>query len=414
MIASWKSTARNAAGKLLRDSAVHGPLQGAARAVLRIRGLRLCDLRVISDASDAVFPIAGAVTFVRAAPSFEGTTARREVGTFPPVNAYLMRDAAVSAYSGAVLKDGLLLVTEERYHQRHRIPSNAESLGFYNNRYAICRVNPTERLEEAIFLGGDGATNWYHFVIECMAKAYMSRFLPSEFRDWPLIVPEEVNRLGTFKEMLTALLPGRRLITAGHDAVTCVERLVVFDDASVGPYNLYPGIWPILSDYGHHGALISAFVNELRRLFAPPDACRKLRRRLFIVRPGIRRNYNQAELIKIAARHGFEAVSPEKLSLREQANVYAEASHLIGASGAAFTNMLFSERPIRGLSWLLPEYREFSSYSMLAHLLGHDLRFLIAPADGGAVRSTVEAYVASQTVSLSDFEAAVARLCDND
>lgn len=414
MIAGWKFAVRNAAGRLIRDSAAQGPFQDVAQALLRVRGKRLCDLGVIADASDAVFPIAEASVFVRAAPRFEGEAPRVEPGIFPPVNAYLMRDAGVCVHSGHLLKGGQLLVSQERYRQRHRIPSNGGSLGFYNDRHAFCTTRQTQRLEDAIFLGGDGSYNWYHFIVECMTKAFMIRFLPNEFQDFPLIVPDEVNRINAFKEVLAALLPGRRLIVTGHESVTFVERLVVFGDASIGPFNLYPGIWPVLSDYGHNEALISAFVNELRRLFAPPDTRCELRRRLFIVRSGTRRNYNQAELIKIAARHGFEPFSPENLSLREQANVYADASHLIGASGAAFVNILFSTRPIRSLSWLLPEYRDFSSYSMLAHLLGHDLRFLMASTDCGRVRSTNEASKYSQSVCPSEFEAAVVRLCDND
>jgi hypothetical protein len=397
---------------VLYGLAARGPLRAPARAILRGRGKDICDLGQIGDASEAVFPIAGAAAFVRAAPRFEGTAPRTERGDFPAVNAHLMRNASVCAYSGHVLKDGRLLVPGERFRQRHRIASNGGSLGYYSERYAVRTLGPTEQLDRGIHLGGDGAFNWYHFVIECMTKAYMIRMLPDEFRGFPVIVPDEIDRIATFRDLLIALLPDRDLVAPGRRAVQ-VGSLIVFDEVSLGPYNMRPGLWPVFSDYAHHEAIMGAYIAELRRIFLAAGAPEPGRRRLFIVRPEVRRSYNQGQLLEIAEGFGFERFSPEKHSLKEQAQAYGEAAHIVGGSGAAWTNMIFSGRPVRGLSWLLPQYREFSSYAMLAHFLGHDLRFLTATADH-PVRTTGEAYRAAQTVPPAAFEAALARLCSDE
>jgi capsular polysaccharide biosynthesis protein len=93
-------------------------------------------------------------------------------------------------------------------------------------------------------------------------------------------------------------------------------------------------------------------------LFALPAAFESLRadllsafvpatvrpRRLHILRPGVtwRRLENEAEIADVAARHGFTPVVPERLSMAEQAALFAGADAVLGVKGAAMTNILFA------------------------------------------------------------------------
>jgi hypothetical protein len=129
-------------------------------------------------------------------------------------------------------------------------------------------------------------------------------------------------------------------------------------------------------------------------------------RRIFLKRPGERRNYNQDELIEIARRYGFEPVTPELLSLQDQATTFAEASAVIGPSGAAWVGMIFREQPLLGLSWLPLPYEYFCSYSALANLIGHRLEFIVTRTQQ-VLRSTGEAYMAEYQVCPVEFENAL-------
>jgi hypothetical protein len=91
------------------------------------------------------------------------------------------------------------------------------------------------------------------------------------------------------------------------------------------------------------------------------------------------------------------------MSLREQAALFREATVIVGASGAAWTGMIFSEQPIIGLSWLPAEYKEFCSYSSLANLLGHHLKFIECVPDR-MLMSTSDAYSESYTIDPQLFE----------
>lgn len=67
-------------------------------------------------------------------------------------------------------------------------------------------------------------------------------------------------------------------------------------------------------------------------------------RRLHILRARARsrRLINEAEIVEIGARYGFETIAPEAYSMREQARLFAEADAVVGVKGAALTNIVFA------------------------------------------------------------------------
>ncbi|MEG0869414.1 MAG: glycosyltransferase family 61 protein [Hafnia sp.] len=65
-------------------------------------------------------------------------------------------------------------------------------------------------------------------------------------------------------------------------------------------------------------------------------------KRLFIRRnSGYRNVLNAKEIEEVLVARGFEVVEPEKLSFAEQVAVFSSADVVVGATGAAFANLLF-------------------------------------------------------------------------
>ena len=302
----------------------------------------------------------------------------------------------------------MLLVPKDLIDQRDTIEIDSGAIGFMNPRYAY-RVDPApDEQESAILIGGNGASNWYHFVLEIAPKAFMANFLPAKFDKFPLIVPIQAQTDGPFLQILQALLPNRRILSLRCDNVR-VRNLVTFDEVSHGPFNLIQGSWPKLQNYSQHETVLKLVFQKLRAVLLPSFNPARKGRRIFIVRPDKYRKYNQMELLQIASKYNFEPVSPETHSLAEQAQIFAEASHVVGASGAAWTNMIFAQKPFKALTWIIPQYSQFCSYSMLAHLLGHQLHYLTAkPTE--RLLSTHDAFLASYHVSPVAFEAALIQL----
>jgi capsular polysaccharide biosynthesis protein len=69
-------------------------------------------------------------------------------------------------------------------------------------------------------------------------------------------------------------------------------------------------------------------------------------RRIFISRRGMARRKvaNEAEVEACLSRYGFETCMPETLSLREQVELFSQASVVVSTHGAAFLNALFSPK----------------------------------------------------------------------
>jgi Glycosyltransferase 61 len=379
-----------------------------AKIMIHRKGHHLCELGLISDAAESTFPLAGPSPQTRIPPDFGTEDLSPETSTHPAINAYLLKDAIASAQTSLIVAKDKLLVTQELLEQRGRVEIDSGTVGYYTKQFAIRYSHKRDQHENAILIGGNGAFNWYHFVMEVAPKAYLAGRLPEQFKGFPLIVPKVAQTAGPFADILEALLPGRCILNETSDSAY-VRNLVVFDEVSCGPFNLYPGLWPKMSEYSQHEDILTAVIAHLQSAFLQPSLPASGSRRIFIVRPDIRRNYNQQELVEIAGRYDFEPIAPEQFSLREQAQMYADASHVVGASGAAWTNMIFAPRPFKALTWILPQYKQFCSYSMLAHLLGHQLHYLTAVPEK-KVNSTADAFVASYRVSPLEFEAALERI----
>lgn len=406
-------------GPRLVSRAIKAPDTWPARAILARAGWRkgrAVDIAAVASDSVTLAP-AGPSTVH--APQGLGAAGAPHAGIFPALQAHAIdgaRDgvidgAIVSAYSPAVVVGDAVVLPPPLRAQGHRIRTAEEGLFRDGPSGPVVARGADVTIPAAIHVGGAGAFNWYHFVLECLPKAWLAQRLPARFDDHVLLVPEECRRIPSFADALAAVSGGRALHALPRGTTAAVARLVVIDEISVAPFNMVPGAWPQITDYAQHDRELAAFVAALRGAILGADAPVDDGRRIFLARPGVRRDYNQADLIAIAQRHGFEPVSLEGLSLRDQARVFAGASAVIGPSGAAWVGMIFRDRPMAGLSWLPAAYDRFCSYATLAHLLGHRLRFIEAET-AGRLASTGDAYKASYTVSPSRFEAAVRDLLE--
>lgn len=150
-------------------------------------------------------------------------------------------------------------------------------------------------------------------------------------------------------------------------------------------------------------------VSWLRRQVGVPTA--PGRRRLLLSRRNQRRQIaNEPELAGALAALRFEVVSPERLSIAEQLELFAGANIIVGASGAALANMMFMP-PGGGivciLDSMLAAQARYQYFDALAHASGHRFLRIAGTAvdceagpqgnqwvDPGAVLAAVESLIA--------------------
>jgi len=112
-------------------------------------------------------------------------------------------------------------------------------------------------------------------------------------------------------------------------------------------------------------------VRYLRSLILPEAQPAKPSRRILLLRKDEKKRplANAAELEAALAPHGFVSVEPAKLSVTEQARLFAEAEAIIAVHGAALANLVFASAGTHVLE-ILPLGPRLGVYRILADRVG--------------------------------------------
>jgi hypothetical protein len=287
---------------------------------------------------------------------------------FPGLKRYEFRDARVCASSSSILLSDRVVVERAPGVNASRCNYAAGHLLAHGNQTAIVASGREETIDAGVFLGGNGAFNYFHWIIELLPKL---EFIGKD--DRPLLVSDDVDRISTFREALTRAAGARRIVFLRQDVTYRVSRLLYVETATVCPFNLRRGEEFRVRDF----RLRPSSIRFLRAaLLEPSRPAVSAMRRVFLARKAVRRNYNQDQIFALFERHGFEKVYMEDLSLHEQIDAVRSAWMIAGPTGAAWTNLLFAEPGTRCLCWMAEEQRGFAAYSNLAHIVGAELRYV--------------------------------------
>lgn len=98
------------------------------------------------------------------------------------------------------------------------------------------------------------------------------------------------------------------------------------------------------------------FLNQT--FLKPTIEHRQPNRRLYISRSqaGVRRLINEAQVLRALTPWGFEAIQLERLSVQEQANLFAQAEVIVTLHGSGLTNLVFCQRDTTVIELFSPEY----------------------------------------------------------
>ncbi|HXC23926.1 MAG TPA: glycosyltransferase family 61 protein, partial [Solirubrobacteraceae bacterium] len=176
-----------------------------------------------------------------------------------------------------------------------------------------------EREERVVVLGAQSNVNYSHWLIESIVRVLLFRplddgtrlYLTPPLADWQ-------------RETL-------ELVGVGADRIIELEPQ--------GPVRFREAI-SVSRGMGGLPAIRPAGVVALAEL-APPSI---ERRRIYCSRAVARYRHvtNEAEMVELLTRHGFELVCPETLSIREQIATFASAEVVFALHGSGLTNIVFS------------------------------------------------------------------------
>lgn len=193
-----------------------------------------------------------------------------------------------------------------------------------SSAYAELRVPKSLPVVDAPALLVGGIGHYYHDTVE-----YLSALAVAETAgvgmDLPIVVNDE---LAPHQVELLELLgyPSDRLIRLRSDQAAAFKHLVVPTRLAFG------GRWidPLLPRWYRQRLTPAVSTTASRKLYLSRSAA--VRRRID----------NDAELSAMLAAKGYEVIHPERLSVRQQIDLFATASHIVAPTGAALTNMIYA------------------------------------------------------------------------
>jgi capsular polysaccharide biosynthesis protein len=225
----------------------------------------------------------------------------------------------------------LLMNSAREFLTHHRVPDGMEREE--GERFAI-RQPVRRRLEQScLLLQRPWSNNFGHWLVDqAMALSYLVHIRALPTRD---IVVAQVNSpklREIMMQTIAAVLPYAIVHEHPDKEVWQFRHLNYITPLHVPPMFKLPAALDCL-----RADLLAVPVSDVVRP-----------RRFHIVRPSaMRKLANEPEIIALSAAHGFEAVSPEVLSISEQAVLFNQAEAILGVKGAAMTNILFAKADCR-------------------------------------------------------------------
>lgn len=246
-------------------------------------------------------------------------------------------------------QDGMVLYDEIALGDIHRYGSKVISIVPHNRlspylpaasgNFLLCLYYQSARsikITSAISLLKDHSSNYYHWLLECLPRAIISlRQLGCQ--DAVLLV--DANLPTQFHESLYLLAETIHLVPVPHGM-----RLQVADlqfTSIFSPTHDYYGKSPRADDF----LIAPEAVALLRESFLPTMPGKfNISRYIYVARSGgtHRSITNEAEMMEMLVKMGFTIVYPGKLNFVEQVSLFAQASIIVGPTGAGMANIVFA------------------------------------------------------------------------
>ena len=222
------------------------------------------------------------------------------------------------------------------------------------------RHAPLEEYSELVSLRDTGEENYFHFYNDVLAKLFFLEEKLGLSPAVPLLISKRLYDRPYFQYFLAHPYL--------HD-----RQWVVQDEQYIRSHRTY-FCKPLTHTPQYYHRILEMVRSEDRIGTGPHD------QRLFITRSPKRLRFieNNAEIVGICQKMGFEVLDFDELTLSEQIQAVGQARYVVGIHGAGLANILFrGGRPL-GLLEIYPPAAYFPfHYIMLANQLGYQYDGLI-------------------------------------
>jgi len=244
------------------------------------------------------------------------------------------------------------------------------------NRIAwLMNAAPQRVLARAACFTDACAANYAHWITEVLPR--ISLFCTSQHSTgMPVIVNDGLHRnileslgivIGNSHEVIT--IPASVPINVGHLYITSATGYVPFSRRTNRLKNHSHGLF---SPCG----LLSMRNHVMKNLHC---AAHKIGRRILIRRNSAIRNIaNALEIEEKLVSRGFTVIEPENLTFAEQVAAFSNADMVVGATGAAFANLVFC-KPSTRIIILISDYKymPYGYWQNMACAVGNQVTYVL-------------------------------------
>lgn len=296
------------------------------------------------------------------------------------ISAYKIKAARILLNTNAVY----MPIDKTMYHEMWNDKEDILYLDYSSKnifRHNINQVRFSHKLandviDKGIFLGCTFVTNYYHFLLELVARvAYFER-IPNA-KNYPILISDKVLEIESFKSIINIFFNGYQVKYLNDTYIYEIKEAWYL----TSPNSNLPNIKCGTKFEIRHTKLRLESVQFLRNkcfdyvLNSP--RVEKIYNKIFIKRKSDLRGYNQDEIVNCATKYGFHCVYFEELSFVEQVKTMQYADYVIGPTGAAWTNLVFSKEGAKGLIWMGSNWGNISMFSTLAKMVNFDLNYIV-------------------------------------
>ena len=264
----------------------------------------------------------------------------------PIIYLYSLSEVLIHHSSDFIVKENERLVINDYCATKDDENKGYEDKWNYwqGGRVCILRKHSVSRsLDSGIMLNGKFSYNYYHNMYENLIRLSVLREcnhqIPNEV---PIIVDEEIMNVPSFKriyDILSKDLNRQTIIIRKNEQVN-VKNLFYLTSVN----SLVPVHWDYTKGKMEDYVFDRDYILKMRNtLLACMDNSVELPKRIFITRKSTtHRHFNEDELFSVLKPLGFKKVAPEEYSFEQQMALFNKAEWIVGGSGAALTNLLFT------------------------------------------------------------------------
>lgn len=303
----------------------------------------------------------------------------------PEINLYKFSNAIINTNSSNFITASNAILERVKCANIAHCNYSTGIIKWHNHENIILRYNKKKKsISHALFLGGNGVFNYYHWLIEISPKILLlDSDLLKTYNIKHLILDKRVKEIASFQKILALYLREKNLyleiIYIDHRTDLYIDELFYINNEN----NIVFNSKEILSS-PNFSILSKSLIKEVRETILQSSTClsKDFPKKIFLARKeNAARSYNQNEILEYFMSKDFTPLYLEDYDLYEQVCIFNNADFIVGPSGAAWSNIIFCSPNCKAISWLPTHLSKFSIFSTLARLNDCQLKFIITSSD---------------------------------